>query len=373
MIRLFTVNMPAGVDKPLLKTLHSGYITQGPKVEEFEGRLKRLFKTEHLLTVNSGTSALTLALRLAGVGRGDEVITTPMTCSATNLAILAVGGTPVWADVEPTTGLIDPKEALKHITPITKAIMCVDWGGAAPNLVALRKIADDFGVQLIEDSAHAFGANHTLQGLAHFTCFSLQAIKHITTGDGGVLLCGSKAAYERGKLLRWFGIKREVGRQDSRINEQITEWGYKFHMNDLAATIGLEQLNYFRNILGRHKAIASMYLEQLSPYYIPPPKNNAYWFYTLLLPNRRERDAFQIYMSKNGIQVSQVHRRNDEYKVFQPFSGVTLGKFYQSLYPGLDSFSSRMVCIPVHNNLSNVEVKKIIHHCNEFAAEYYAG
>lgn len=370
MIPLFTVNMPETVDKPLLDVLHSGYITQGPKVEEFEKELKRIFGTPYALTVNSGTSALTLALRLADVGPDDEVITTPMTCSATNLPILSLGAKPVWADVDPRTGLLKPASVLAKITGKTKAIMVVDWGGAEPELEALAKIAHDFGIKLIEDSAHSFAALHTLNSPADFVCFSLQAIKHITTGDGGVLLCNDRWSYERARRLRWFGISREAESLDSRIDEDIEEWGYKFHMNDLAATIGIEQLKLLPFIKRRHQEIATIYRHEIDPqFYIHPPIKNAYWLYTLLLPNSHQRDRFKVYMSEQGIQVSEVHRRNDRYKVFRPYSGTKLGKWHPYQYVGVDAFSERMVCIPVHRGLSNPMVVEVVKHCNRFAKE----
>ena len=369
MIPLFTVNMPKEVNTALLSTIHSGYITQGPKVEEFENQLNLLFRTSYAVTVNSGTSALTLALRLANVGPGDEVVTTPMTCSATNLPILSLGAIPVWADVDPITGLLLPEAVRAKMTPKTKAIIVVDWGGAKPELVQLRKIADEYGVKLIEDSAHSFGAEHTKKHLADFTCFSLQAIKHITTGDGGVLVCTSQKDYERAKLLRWFGINRAGDGKDTRIDEEITEWGYKFHMNDLTATIGIAQLPALPVILDRHQAIADHYRQHINDSYIHPPRQSGFWLYTLLLPNTPLRGQFKKFMAEEGIQVSQVHRRNDEYKVFKASSGTMLGRWHPNSYPGLNNFAGRMICIPIHNNLTNTDIRKIVKACNIFAGE----
>ena len=356
-IKLFAVNMPESVDEPLLKTLHSGYIGQGPKVEEFETLLRDYFKV-NALTVNSGTSAITLALRLANVGRGDEVITTPMTCSATNLPILSLGGIPVFADVDPETGLIDPESVASLITPKTKAILAVDWGGTPGPSVSLSLIAKKHKLKLIIDSAHAFGAPHTIKPLADFVCFSLQAIKHITTVDGGVLLCKNIGDAARGRALRWFGINRELGSLDSRINEDIFEWGYKFHMNDVAATIGIEQMKDLRVILTTHQLTAHFYDQKISSYYGKPPKGiGAYWLYTLRLPTTKARDEFKTFMAARQIMVSQVHRRNDEYKVFKP---------YARNLPGVSKFSSTMVCIPIHAKLTADEVQLIITSCNEF-------
>lgn len=369
MIKMFTVNMPKSVDKAILDVLHSGYVTQGPKVEEFEDLLRGYFEV-NALTVNSGTSALTLALRLANVGAGDEVITTAMTCSATNLPILSLGAIPVFADVD-EHGLIDLCDVAKHITPRTKAIMAVDWGGTPVDNIALRKIADDAKLKLIIDSAHAFGAFHTIKPIADFVCFSLQAIKHITTIDGGVLLCRDDQDFIRGKKLRWFGIDRDVNSLDSRISEDIEEWGYKFHMNDVTATIGIEQMKYIGNILLRHQYIATRYDNEICHCYGKPPKfSGAYWLYTLRLPDPALRDQFKQFMADKGIMVSQVHRRNDEYSVFEKYSAryyPDLGKYIPNHLPGLNKFSAQMVCIPINNALTDDEIDTIINACNEFS------
>lgn len=364
MIPLFKVHMPGNVDQPLLDTLHSGYITQGPKVEEFEGRVAEFLSTKNVISVNSGTSALVLALRLAGVGAGDEVITTPMTCSATNLPILQAGAIPVFADVDPISGMISPASVKKLVNAKTKAIMCVDWGGLQPNLAALKLIADHDKIKLIQDAAHAFGATYNGQKvgtIADFTCFSLQAIKHISTGDGGILTTLDPKDVERGKRLRWFGINREGSSGDTRINEDITEWGYKFHMNDIAATIGIAQMDHIEKVLFQHRLNAAYYDKEICDCVVKPIDQfggGAYWLYTLLLP-AKIRDKFKKAMELEGIQVSQVHRRNDEYTVFKKYA---TGKL-----PGLDNFASKMVCIPVHHGVGAEEAAKIATAVNGFA------
>ncbi|WP_156346043.1 DegT/DnrJ/EryC1/StrS family aminotransferase [Verrucomicrobium spinosum] len=163
----------------------------GPQVEAFESKLKDWVTSPHVLTLNSGTSALHLALRLAGVEHGDEVISTAMTCMATNVPILANGARIVWADINPKTGNLCPKSVAEKITPKTKAIVCVDWGGYPCDFTELRAIADQHKIALIEDAAHAFGAtykNQKMAALPDFTTFSFQAIKHVTTVDGGAHL-----------------------------------------------------------------------------------------------------------------------------------------------------------------------------------------
>ena len=367
MIPLFKVAVSEDVDQALLETLHSGYITQGQKVEEFERLFSDFVENPFSVSVNSGTSALTLALRLSNVGFGDEVITTPMTCSATNLPILSLGATPVFADIDPKTGLIDVASVEKLITPKTKAVMCVDWGGMPCQLDDLLKICQKHSVKLVEDAAHAMGTEYKgkkVGSIADFTCFSLQAIKHLTTVDGGFITMQNKGDYERAKKLRWFGIARDANSKDTRINEDITEWGYKFHMNDVTATLGIEQMKKLPFILGAYRANAMYYNRELNPdvYGKPDLKGHAVWLYTITLPNKVARDKFKDYMLENKIQVSEVHRRNDEYSVFKPFKGKNL--------PGANAFSRTQISIPVHWGLTAKELVHITKTMDNFAREF---
>lgn len=368
MINLFKVHIPGSVDKPLLETLHSGYITQGPKVEEFEGRVAAFLGTDHVVALNSGTSSLTLAMRLAGIGPGDEVISTAMTCTATNLPVLSLGGKLVFADIDPVNGNISAESIQKLITKKTKAILFVDWGGMPADLEEIMSIARAHDLKVIEDAAHAFGAEYKGQKvgtIADFTCFSLQAIKHITTGDGGILTCKDPADYERAKVLRWFGIDRSKTGLDSRIDQDIEEYGYKFHMNDLNATIGIVQMDHVEKILQAHRNNAKFYEQALDNYFVRLVDNkntrSAWWLYTLLLPSKKERDAFKVFADKNGVMVNQVHRRNDEYTVFKNVKNDGLD--------GVDYFADRMVCIPVHWGLSEIELDHVAGMCNKFAQQ----
>jgi dTDP-4-amino-4,6-dideoxygalactose transaminase len=366
MIPLFKVHMPAAVDDAVIGTLHSGYITQGPKVEEFEGRIAEFLGTPNVVTLNSGTSALTMALRLAGVGPGDEVISTAMTCTATNLPVLSLGGTLLFADADPISGNISAESVEKLITPKTKAILFVDWGGMPADLDEIMGVARAHDLKVVEDAAHSFGAEYKgkkVGQIADFTCFSLQAIKHITTGDGGILTCKDPADAERAKTLRWFGIKRDTDSLDSRIDQDIVEWGYKFHMNDLNAAIGIVQMDYIEQVLRNHRKHAAVYDDALDKYFVRQNQGgdrvSAYWLYTLLLPSKVERDQFKDFMTERGIQVSQVHKRNDKYTVFKDVKNNGLD--------GVDYFSDRMICIPVHWGLSIMDLNQIIESCNEFA------
>jgi perosamine synthetase len=357
MIPLFKVFMPKTVIKPLKEVLFSGYVGEGPKVEEFECQLASWFGCENVLTLNSGTSAIALALRLANVGPQDEVISTPMTCVATNEPVLAQGARIVWADIDPATGNIDPADVAKKITAKTKAIIVVHWGGYPGELDALNHLAASRGIKLIEDACHAFGATYhgkPIGSLSDFTCFSFQAIKEITTVDGGALVCRSKKDCQRGRLLRWYGIDRKTNRKDFRCEEDIAEFGYKFHMNDVAATIGLEQLRYVETNLRKNRHHAEQYnrafsdLTRVARLNYRNDRQSSYWLYTLLV---NDQAAFVEWMKKANIVVSRVHARNDLHSMFRDFAACL---------PGVDEFVSKQMCIPVGWWLKDKEVRYII-------------
>jgi dTDP-4-amino-4,6-dideoxygalactose transaminase len=333
--------MPESVLAPLNAVLMSGYIGQGPKVEEFEKALSPWVGNTHVLTVNSGTSSLHLAMRLAGVERDTEVIVSPMTCAATIMPAMERGADIVWADIHPWTGCIDPLDVERKITKKTRAIVAIHWGGYPCDIDRLQKISDKYGIALIEDAAHAFGASYQGKPIgshSDYVCFSFQAIKHLTTVDGGLLALKDADDYKRGKLLRWFGIDREVPRKDLRCEEDIKEFGYKHHMSDVSAVIGLEQLKYVGDIIAKHRENADFYNSALPDSFLlryEKDRLSSYWLYTIRV---NDRESFQEYMKKEGIMVSQVHVRNDIHTAFSA---------YRRNLPGVDEFSKEQVSIPV--------------------------
>lgn len=357
LVRLFRVFMPESVREPLLATLFSGYIGQGPRVEEFERALAPWVGRPSVLTTCSGTAALQLALRLAGATRGRDIVTTPQTCLATTAAIMASGARVVWADIEPTTGNLDPADVRRKMTPATAAIVAVHWGGYPCDMAALNGVAGCYGTPVIQDAAHAFGAMYQGQSVtvaSAFAALSFQAIKHLTTCEGGALVCRDEDDYQRGKLLRWYGIDREGPRQDQRCEEDVVEAGLKWHMNDVAATIGLEQLKYVGSILDRHRQNAAAYdeafrgLPGLRPTERAADRSSSFWLYTLLC---EDRPGFVRQMAEAGIEVSRVHARNDTHTATHAF---------RCALPGVDAFDARQVSIPVGWWLTEQERARVI-------------
>jgi perosamine synthetase len=286
-----------------------------------------------------------------------------MTCTATNMPILAAGAKIVWADVDSETGLISPESIESKITPKTKAIMMVHFGGIPCDINAINAIAKKHGIKTIEDGAHALGSEYQGQKIGNhsdFVMFSLQAIKHITTIDGGILICQDNKDFERAKLLRWYGIDRNSPRKDFRCEENIEEYGYKFHMNDIAAVIGIEQLKYVDELISKHVNNAKFYdehLQDLSKVTLLPRSDDsvsASWLYTIHVTNR---DEFMNYMSENNVMTSKVHERNDIHDCFSEFS---------SDVPGVDSFCESQVSIPVGWWLTSDQLNYIAKLIREF-------
>lgn len=356
MIPLFKPYMSPKVKDPVIETLYCGYFTQGPRVEEFEKKLKDWLGVRYLNTTNSGTSALQLALTVAGVQHKNRVISTPMTCTATNTAIRAVGGNIVWSDIDPATGNIDPnyvESLLKKESWLSsynanknriKAIMVVHWGGYPCDLTAFNYLSQKYGVKIIEDAAHAFGASYHGNKIgvhSDFICYSFQAIKHLTTVDGGAMVCREEADHKRAKLLRWFGIDRDAPRRDFRCEEDVQEAGFKYHMNDLNATIGLYNLEDVDEIIRKHQENGFYYDKALKNVdgvkLLKRNKNylSSYWLYTILV---HDRTKFMERMLAQGITTSQVHSRNDLMTMFK--------QYYVDL-PGMNQFTAHQVNIPV--------------------------
>lgn len=345
MIPLFKVFMSKEIDKPLLDVIHSGWIGQCSKVNEFEAALSKRVGNPNCLSLAAGTHGIHLALRLAGVGPGDEVITTPLTCTATNWPILMQGATIVWADIKEEDLNIDPLRVQEAITSHTKAIVVMHWGGYPCDLSELHQIALGHDLVLIEDAAQGIGAEYKGSKIgaceySDYTMFSFQAIKHLTTVDGGALFLKSSRDCKKGKLLRWYGIDREGPRKDMRCEDPINDWGYKYHMNDVCATVGLVNLRELGWILEKTRSNTNYYKRELvgvpslSLTQNETNRVSANWLFTLLV---EDRDGFARKMTEKGIHVSRVHERNDLHPCTEQF---------RSSLPVLEDVVETMICIP---------------------------
>ena len=383
-IQLFKVFVARDAAEQTSKTLTSGYITQGPRVAELEEKLGEYLQNPYVLTLNSATSGLHLALHMLkspagawpGLAPGDEVLTPALTCTATNWPILANGLRPKWVDVDPKTANISLEDLKYKLSPTTKVLQFVHWGGSPVDLDAIKDIQqfayERFGFRpvIIEDAAHAMGAEWKGRRIGalengNIVVFSLQAIKHLTTGDGGLLLLPDKNLYTRGKLLRWYGIdrdKRNYKGKDFRLESDVTEYGFKMHMNDLAASLGLANLPHIDGIVAKHRANASFYDKALAGVngvtLLTQPEGavSSYWIYTFHIANKLE---FIEFMKSKNVVVSQVHAMNDTHSVCAP---------YRTHLPQLDRTETTLICIPVGWWITPSEREYVADSIKEFAS-----
>jgi len=331
------------------------WIGEGPRVQAFEAALNETYcdaeGQRRWLATNSCTSSIYLALQACGVGPGDEVVTTPMTCSLTNSPIVLRGARPVWADVDPLTGNIDAADVVRKVTTRTKAIVVVDFTGRPVDCDTLRtQILTAHGrlVPIIEDAAH-LAPEPLPPHRGDYVALSFQAIKFLTTGDGGALLC-PVAEHKRVRLLRWAGLDRE-STESFRAQQSIQEAGGKFHLTDIAAAIGLANIELARTRAATHRTHAALYSAELRGDHLalPPWDAEASWW--LYVVRARRPAAFIEHLTERGIEASPVHRRNDVHPGFNYPNGPL---------PGVDVFAREQVAIPVGSHLSSSDVARVI-------------
>ncbi len=321
------------------KILYSGYIAEGEAVYQFEKEFGKYIGNVNLLALNSGTAALHIALSLLDIGKGDEVISTPMTAEPTNTTIALTGAKIVWGDVDVNTGLLSPASVRAKITERTKAIMLVHYAGMVCDMDEFNKISEEFNIPIIEDAAHALGSKYRgriVGSNSRFTCYSFQAIKHMTTIDGGAISLKNIEDVVAARKLRWFGLDKRCPRLES----DITRAGFKYGMNNVTATIGSVQLSHFSDVLTKYIENGKYYdqaLKGISGITLIPYYNNtepSYWLYTIKVENRKD---FIKMMESNGVAASHLHHRSDTHSVFIE-SRCEL--------PQMDEFYSRFVHIP---------------------------
>lgn len=330
-IPLFKVFMAPDIGKSISKLLESGYVGQGAVVDQFESDLQSFLNCDNLLTLNSCTSALTLALHL--IKTGSEVLTTPLTCFATTAAILNNGLKPKWVDVDPSTCNMDLNDLETKLSRKTKIVMVVHFAGNPVDMDRLDRILDKceykYGYKplVIEDCAHSFGSTVNSNNIA---CYSFQAIKILTTVDGGAIRLPDVALYNRAKLLRWYGMDRTINKE----SQLVKECGFKYHMNDLNATIGVQNLKHVQGLIDKQRKIYALYQKELKDISLSYMGEGNGWLYPVLV-NRKE--DFERKLAEKGIEASQPHPRNDSYHCVSE---------YKVILPGMDIIDQEMTCIP---------------------------
>jgi dTDP-4-amino-4,6-dideoxygalactose transaminase len=355
-IVLFHPHIPKKAKEYVCEVLDSRWIGQGPKVEMFENQFFKQFNLNGpAISVGSGTDALHLAYLLAGIVPGDEVLVPLFTCTATSIPLLYIGAKPIFVDVNLTNLNISIEDIKRKITSMTKAIVCVHYGGLPCDMDEIHEIARSYNIPVIEDAAHALGAKYNgklIGSISQFTMFSFQAIKHLTTGDGGLLTFSDHSLRDLARRIRWFGIDRE-DKQKGVWENDIKEIGYKYQMTDIGAAIGLAGLEEFDQTLKYRRELYSRYVKNLKDFTdikivddFNPKKDHAAWLFTILVKRRAE---LQLKLRSYKIESGQTHYRNDRYSIFN----------CNDEFPNMDSIDDDYLILPLHTKMSLEDVDYI--------------
>jgi len=354
----------------VVDSMHSGWLGTGPKVARFEADFGRYKGTPHAAAVNSCTAALHLSMLAAGLGRGDEVITTALTFCATVNAIIHTGATPVLADVDPRTMNIDPDDIARRIGPRTRAIVPVHFAGRPCDMDAILDIAERHRLKVIEDCAHAIETEYrgrTAGTFGAFGCFSFYVTKNIVTGEGGMVLARNEEDLARIKVLALHGMSKDAW---SRFGDTgykhyyVTECGFKYNMMDIQAAIGIHQLKRVESNWQRRRAIWARYQRELAdlpiahPAEPEPDTRHAYHLYTILLDEERcgmSRDAFLEAMTQAKIGVGVHYLSIPEHPHYQERFG-----WQPAAFPNAQDIGRRTVSLPLSPKLSDDDVSDVL-------------
>jgi perosamine synthetase len=358
--------------KAVVEVLHSDWLTTGPKVSQFEEAFAKTVGARYSVAVSSGTAALHAVMYALGIGPGDEVIVSTMTFAASANCVVFQGGKPVFADVDPDTLLIEPDRVIRRITPKTKAIIAVDYAGQPCEYDALRKIADDYSLALIDDACHALGASYKGRragSLADLSTFSFHPVKHITTGEGGMVTTENPELAERMRTFRNHGIAMD---QNQRMKQgtwfyEMVDLGYNYRLTDFQCALGMNQLKKLSGWVKRRQEIANYYnhafsgMPEISPLGVRPEVSHAYHLYVIKLELERLRanrvEIFSALRSKNiGVNVHYIPVH------LHPFYRKRLGTKPGDC-PMAESAYERILSLPIFPNMSDQMIDEVIGVC----------
>jgi perosamine synthetase len=352
-----------------VEVLKSDWLTTGPKVGEFEDRFAAWVETEHAVSFSSGTAALHAAAFAAGLKSGDEAITTPMTFCATANCVLYQGATPVFADVSADTLNLAPREVSKKISPRTKAVIAVDYAGHPADLVAFGELAAQHGLVLIEDACHALGAEHLgkrVGGIADMTVFSFHPVKHLTTGEGGMVTTYDSKLAETLRRFRNHGISSEA-RQRQAGGQWFYEMvllGFNYRLTDIACALGISQLKKLEANLARRRAIAARYtraFREMSALMVPAVREGmepAWHLYPIRLRLEAlaagRSEIFRALRAENlGVNVHYIPVHRHPY--YRERFGYKGGE-----YPVAEDAYERLISLPMFHAMTDQDVNDVI-------------
>ena len=348
------------------EVLRSDWLTTGPKVAEFEEAIADYVDARHGVSFSSGTAALHAAVLAAGLKPGDEAITTPLTFCATANAALYGGGTPVFADVRDETLTIDPKEVERRITPRTKALLPVDYAGQPADLDALLALADRHELLVIEDAAHALGAKYRSRmvgSISHMSVFSFHAVKHLTTGEGGMVTTNNSNFAQRLREVRNHGID-----SDARTRQAAGHWhyematlGFNYRLTDIACALGLSQLPRLSANLARRRAIAARYGKALATVpsltlpIVAADVTSAWHLYPVRVDASIDRAEVFNALRAEGLGVNVHYIPVHLHPYYRSRFGYRGGEF-----PIAETASGRLISLPMFHGMTDEDVDDVI-------------
>ena len=360
-VPLFYPNIPKKAIANLTAVLSGRWIGQGPGVDSFESEFAKTYDShdKSFIAVSSGTAALHLAYLLADIGAEDDVLCPVFTCTATNLALIYVGANLHFYDVAPGSLNASIQDIESQITSKTKAIVTVDYGGVPNDYIALRKLANKHNIKIIADLAHCLDGSidgQSILSYVDFAIYSFQAIKTLTTADGGMLVCPENLE-EKAKRLRWFGIDRSEKQKGTWEND-IFEIGYKYQMTDIAAAIGLAGLEELQQTLRHRRYLLETYqakmklkgLNALLEVDVPSSIDFTPWLATYICSDNRI--AIMNNLRDQGIESGQVHYRNDRYSIFSNWANKE--------FPNMNEIEDHYLVLPLHTKMTEDDVNRIV-------------
>lgn len=338
MIKLFQPYVSDEARANVQRVLKSNQLAEGPEVKLFEEEFAKKFGFEawQIVSLNSGTAALELAYELCNLTERDHVVAPVLTCTATNIPLVRRKVNMSFADIDGVNCFnLEPQSVEDNITATTKAVVFVHFGGSSKNLDEIEAICEDRGVDLICDAAQALGAR--LSKAARFSIISLQAIKSLTAGDGGVLICRDERDAKKARKLRWFGYDRELKQQLGDCDLELA--GFKYHMNDISAAIARGNLSRWDEIVEHRQAINDAYEAKA-------PKN---WNHSFIpgiwnpVVTGINYEKMKERAESHGFEIGQYHYRNDKYKIFQAA---------YSNCPNMDDLEELYFMLPCHMGMT---------------------
>lgn len=354
----------------VVKALRGEWITQGPTVEAFERKVAEYCGARYAVAMSSGTAALHAACLAAGIGPGDEAITTPITFAATANAVVYCGGRPVFADIRPDTLTIDPADIEQRIKSSTKAILPVDFAGLPADMDAIREIARRHGLVVIEDAAHALGARYKdrpVGTLADMTVFSFHPVKHITTGEGGMVLTDDKGLYERLLRIRHHGIVRDVTQAPVKRSAwyyEIPDIGYNFRLTDFQSALGISQMRKLDLFIERRRRIAEEYRQafaDLAALRLPVEPRDYYSSYHIFVIQleleklHAGRDLIFDALRAEGIGANVHYVPVHLHPYYRERFGYGRGS-----YPNAERYSERALTLPLFPAMTEQDVSDVV-------------